>query len=176
MTDLKRTGLRLTFAERKSPLVALAIGLAFGAYMAFADATIFRSAIPPAQRASIFDVPVIARIIGSSINAAEAEVVLRLICMTALVVLFVAFAKQPRRWCYWLAIMLCALVAYPAWDYLYFASLAWSPLGCARELALHFAATTLWGWLYWRHGFLAALVGHLSAHLTLQPTLSMLIS
>lgn len=29
----------------------------------------------------------------------------------------------------------------------------------------------VWGWLYWRHGFLAALAGHGLSHLLLDPLL-----
>jgi hypothetical protein len=38
---------------------------------------------------------------------------------------------------------------------------------------LHGAAGILWGYLSWRLGQIAADVGHVSAHLSLQPLLSL---
>ena len=34
----------------------------------------------------------------------------------------------------------------------------------------------LWGWLFWRHGFVAALVGHAGTHLALDPALRVLLA
>jgi hypothetical protein len=43
-----------------------------------------------------------------------------------------------------------------------------------REVTLHGAAGVLWGWIYWRYGWLSGLTGHLCAHLSLQPLLSVM--
>ena len=165
--------LRLSFAEPASAPIALGLGLLFGNYMAVADASVFRTVVPSSAHILVTTVPMPERILTSVLSAASAEVVLRLMCMTAIVVGFVTIFG-PRRGCYWGAIGVVSLVAYPLWDYAYFASLIITPLGAIREFALHFAATGLWGWLYWRHGFLAALMAHCTSHLALQPLLSVL--
>jgi hypothetical protein len=46
-------------------------------------------------------------------------------------------------------------------------------LTVVREVALDGTAGVLWGYLYWRHGLGASIAGHLSAHLSLQPLLSL---
>jgi len=168
-----KTGLQLTFAGPRSPVIALAVGLAFGVYMALADATVFAAVVPASQHAAVAGTPALDRLVAFVWGAVVAEVVLRLVCMTAIVALLRA-AGKTGDWCYWLAIALVTLVAYPLYGSGYFAALTWTPLGAAREIALHLAATSLWGWLYWRHGFLAAVTGHCGAHLALQPLLGLL--
>lgn len=39
---------------------------------------------------------------------------------------------------------------------------------------LHGTAGILWGYLYWRHGLVSAITGHISAHLSLEPLLNLL--
>ena len=34
----------------------------------------------------------------------------------------------------------------------------------------------VWGWLYWRHGFLAAMIAHPACHLILQPALLLVLT
>lgn len=166
MKPIGDTGLRFGFVGRRAPIIALALGLAFGTWMAVLDATVFGAAAP--------ETPAWARIFGVIPRVVLDEIALRLLAMTALVGLFVGIARERRAWCYGLAIALVAAVAYPLWDYAYFRALEWSPLTAAREIAVHVSASALWGWLYWRHGFLAAVTGHCAAHLALQPLLSLL--
>jgi hypothetical protein len=35
----------------------------------------------------------------------------------------------------------------------------------------YLAVGSVWGWLYWRHGWVSALIGHGAAHLVLDPLL-----
>jgi hypothetical protein len=39
----------------------------------------------------------------------------------------------------------------------------------------YFAVGLVWGWLYWRHGWLSAVAGHAGTHIVLQPTLLVLL-
>jgi hypothetical protein len=162
------------FVSPRSPLIALAIGLAFGVYMTLADTTVFATAVPAFQHEEIATTPAITRVAVFVWVALKAEIVLRLVLMTVIVAMLQG-TEKPGDWCYWAAILFVAAVAYPIYDSRYFAALTWTPLGAARELALHFTATVLWGWLYWRHGFLAAVTGHCAAQLTLQPLLTLLV-
>jgi hypothetical protein len=52
--------------------------------------------------------------------------------------------------------------------------LALTTLTVVREIILHEAAGILWGYLYWRHGLIVAIAGRISAHVSLEPLLSLL--
>ena len=143
--------------------------------MALANAIVFHGAVPAARVIEVRTMPLPSRILSYGLAVVVEELVLRLACMTALVALFVVAAGRRSDLCYYLAIAVVAFVAYPLWSHRYFAGLQWSALTAARELALHFSATALWGWLYWRHGWLAAVTAHGAAHLTLEPLMGVLV-
>lgn len=135
--------------------------------MALADAFMFRAVVPRGQTALVAATTALERIRDFAPRAVFDEILFRLLLMTALVWVFARLPGQSR---YWLAIAAAAILyvpLHPAW-------LA-DPgvLLLAREAALHVAAGILWGWLYWRHGLLAAIAGHLAAHLSLQPLLGL---
>ncbi|OYW46508.1 MAG: hypothetical protein B7Z08_05535 [Sphingomonadales bacterium 32-68-7] len=174
MSGLLGTGLRLTFASSRSPIVALAVGLAFGAWMAIADTTVFADAVPDTQRIAVAEFSPLERIVAVLPRVILDEIVLRLLCSTGLVALFIKVAGKQNPWSYVAPMILVATVAYPLRDYAYFASLEWSGLTLNREIGLHIMANLLWVWLYWRHGFLAAVTGHCAAHFALQPLLTWL--
>ena len=44
-------------------------------------------------------------------------------------------------------------------------------LTVVREIMLHGFAGILWGYLYWRYGLVAAMIGHISAHVSLWSSL-----
>ncbi|MEJ6008724.1 hypothetical protein [Novosphingobium aquae] len=154
--------------------IAAGAGLAFGAWMAFADTTVFASVVPQVQHDMEAEAGPLARIAWFARGALFDEVQLRLIALP--LITWAAMAATGRRgdWLHWLAVLLTAFAAYPIIAYGYFAGLEWSVLTALRELTLHGAAGVLWGWLCWRHGWMAALVGHVAAHVSLQPLLSML--
>ena len=99
------------------------------------------------------------------------ELVYRLIALTAIAWGLARLARGTRSKVLWAAILLAALVVYPLGNWAYFQSLDPSAMTVLRELALHGSAGVLWGWLYWRHGWLSGVTGHVSAHLALQPLL-----
>ncbi|WP_050424631.1 hypothetical protein [Bradyrhizobium tropiciagri] len=156
--------------------MACFIGLMFGAYMAVADASLFRSVVPAGQAELVASLSTIERIGFFAWRAVVDEVIYRFILMSAVVWLLAAIAGRPQPWCYWAAIVICALVFYPAAHLGYLATLDRAPLIWLREVSLHGAALWLWGYLYWRHGLVASIVGHISAHFSLQPLLSLFFS
>ena len=103
------------------------------------------------------------------------EVVLRLAGLSAVLWLAVVAIGRRTPVADGLAILITAAVLWPlsAWGYL--TALDGSLLTVLRELCLHVAAGVLWGWLYCRHGWLAGVIGHVSAHLILQPALALLV-
>lgn len=140
----------------RSFALAIGAGLAFGLWMVAADRWLFPEIVPAAQQALFAgpDYPTIAWLVLRD------EVLLRAL---ALPLLLWAGVRGL------LAVLLTALVAWPLLNLGYTANLDWSALVMARELTLHVAAGCLWGWLCWRHGWLAGLSGHLAAYGPLLP-------
>jgi hypothetical protein len=121
---------------------------------------LFRRSLPPGY-AELFTSPLMPRMAIMSVMAAVEEVKFRLIGMTALAVVFSrATGKMPPA--LWLVVILLAqfanvgglVLAYPL-----YASLRYLVVG------------SVWGWLYWRHGWISALIGHAACHLLLDPVL-----
>jgi hypothetical protein len=81
-----------------------------------------------------------------------------------------------RAWCFWTAILVTALLVYPALHQAYLSALVRTPLTVLCEITLHGGAGILWGFLYWRHGLVSAIAGHIGAHISLEPLLSLLFA
>jgi hypothetical protein len=168
-------GLRMLPHGGAHPLtISTLAGLAFGIYMALADALIFRSVIPSSQVVLVSGLSAFGRIAYFIPLAVADELVFRLVLMSLLVWLFTAVAGLHAR-CFWMAILGTALLIYPALHQPYLSALVPTPLTVLREIMLHGGAGILWGYLYWRHGLLAAVAGHIGAHFSLQPLTLLLI-
>lgn len=155
----------------RSLTLAVVLGLAFGAWMALADTTVFASAYPEVQRQMVEQLPVASRIALHARGALVDEVIYRLIGVTAIAWCCALVSRLRGPALAWPAILFAALIAYPLGTWDYFSALEPGAMTVLRALALHGAAGVLWGWLYWRHGWLCAVTGHIAAHLTLQPLL-----
>ena len=142
----------------RSLVLALIAGLTFGLWMVAADHWLFAGIVPASQRA-LFAGPEYPTILYLVLRD---EVLLRGLLLPVL--LWAGLAHKP-----WLAITMTALVAWPLLNLGYFTALDWSALVATRELALHVAAGCLWGWLCWRHGWLAGVTGHFAAYAALLP-------
>lgn len=152
----------------RSLAIAAVAGTGFGIIMATADLTVFAAAVPASQKALFAapDLPFIGALVLYD------ELVLRLIGMTALTLLVMAVTGRRGAAVHWAAIALTAMVLWPLSARGYLVQLDWSALTAAREVTLHGGAGLVWGWLCWRHGWLAGLIGHLSAYAGLIPLLS----
>ena len=164
---LPRQGLR-------SLAIALIAGLAFGLWMVLADAAVFAGVVPDVQRLMVAQMSTSERIMWFARGALVDEVIFRLIALTALAWCLALMTRLRGRALAWPVILLTALVVYPLGSWAYFSALEPGALTVLRELALHGAAGVLWGWLYWRHGWVSAVTGHIAAHLSLQPLLTLL--
>jgi hypothetical protein len=111
---------------------------------------------PSPDYIAFFTSPLWPRTALMSAKAAIEEVEYRLLLTTLL-----AWAFSRWRWGIVAAIILAQLVNVWPWvlaDPLY-GSLRFWLVGC------------VWGWLYWKHGFVAALFGHSACHLLFDPLL-----
>jgi hypothetical protein len=175
LPGFRTLGLGLTLREGWRSLgVAVAAGLAFGAWMALADATVLRGAVPHVQHWMVGNLSTGTRIALAWRGALFDEMVLRLGVVTAVTWLAAAVAGVRGWRARWPAILFAAFAAWPMTVLPYLSALDWSAGTAAREVLLHGAAGTLWGWLYCRHGWLAGLCGHWAAHLALQPLLTLI--
>lgn len=159
-----RTGFAFGFRHGWRSLgIACAAGLGFGAAMGLSELTVFAGTGPSSQHALLNppDWPLIAALVLAD------ELLLRLIGLTALAWLLARFTALRDRAVHWTAILLTALVLWPLSARGYLLGLDWTVTVALREVLLHGGAGVLWGWLCWRHGWLAGLAGHLSAYVPL---------
>jgi hypothetical protein len=170
----RHLGLRILPQGADRPVsIAIGAGLLFGIYMGLADALLFRSIIPASQSALIWRFSDIDRIAYFTPLVLLEELEFRLVLMSALVWILAA-TVGPRAWCFWAAILSTALLFYPLLHRSYLSALAPTALTVLRAIMLQGAAGTLWGYLYWRHGLVAAIGGHVGAHVSLEPLLTLL--
>ena len=128
------------------------------------DVVLFKNSLPPVYR-SFYTSPLWPRTLLASVQALSEELLYRLVLMTALVMLGVRlFGRLLTSWmvlsiviaqfaCVWLSV-----IEFPVFAALYF----WL-IGC------------VWGWLYWRHGWVTAAMAHCFIHLLLDPALYWLL-
>ena len=164
-------GLRQGFC---SAAVALAAGLAFGAFMALADATVLRPWVPAVQHRMLATMSLGERLAWFLPGALKDEIVLRFAAFWPLLWLVACLRGRADRFGAAVAIVLVAFVAFPLSAAGYFQALAWNGGTVLREVVLHGGAGLLWGWLSWRHGWTAGAIGHCAAHLPLQFLLQVL--
>ncbi len=153
----------LTIMPRDRAAAALAVAGSIAAitlFIALLDGVLFREGLPADYKAH-FTSPLWPRMLLSCLFSAIDEVQYRLLLMTGLVMALSVF-KVRLRPAHFIAIILIVQLANVGELVLaqpLYASLRYWAVGC------------VWGWLYWRHGWLAALAGHGSAHLLLDPVL-----
>ena len=151
---------------------AIVLGLVFGLWMAIADTWLFSGVVPRGQHVMLASMSALARIAWHTRVALFDEALYRLVLLTSLAWLIARYTGWRDGRAVWPAILLVALALYPLGRLDYFAALDWSWSTVVRELLLHGGAGVLWGWLYWRHGWLAGVAGNVAAQLSLQPLLS----
>lgn len=162
------TGFALGFRNGwRSFGIALAAGLGVGASIALADLSLFAGIVPVSQKQLLAEpsLPLIGALVLYD------ELVLRFAGLTALTWLLTRVTGKQSDIIHWIAIALTAGVLWPLSARGYIATLDWSALTLLREVTLHGGAGMAWGWLCWRHGWLAGLAGHLAAYGALVPML-----
>ena len=128
------------------------------------DLVVFKGALPSGIR-EFYTAPLWPRMLLFSGQAFAEELLYRLVLMTALVMVGVRlFGRLPVPWAVLsivtaqLACVLPVLIVAPIYTVFYY----WLN-GC------------VWGWLYWRHGWVTAAAAHCLIHLLLDPVLYWLL-
>ena len=154
-------GLRL-WPERLGP-ATLAVALSIAAVTVFIVGLdgLFRAHLS-ADYVAFYTSPLWPRLPAICVMAALEEVKYRLVLMTALVsVAALIWRGKPPAWVF---VLIIIAVQAANVGHLVLAD----PLyGSLR----YWLVGSVWGWLYWRHGWAAALVGHAACHLALDPLL-----
>lgn len=127
------------------------------------DCVAFRSMLPP-EYVSYYTGPLRPRTVLSCLKAVQEEVI-RLIVMSALVGLGHLVLRRTPPATFVLAAVVSQL--FLIWPHVV-------DFG-AYEVLRYWAVGSVWGLLYWRHGWLAALLGHSTIHLLLDPLLLALL-
>jgi hypothetical protein len=161
---LARSDLRLLPGDWRAAAIAVALSVAVvTAFIVVLDCFLFRAHLPDSY-VSFFTGPLTPRLQVICVLAAYEEVKYRLLLMTALcVAVAVLWKRTPPGWCFVL-IIIAAQFANVGGYILSHSDPAYNSL---RYLAVG----SVWGWLYWKHGWLSALVGHSSTHIFLDPLL-----
>ena len=155
-------GLRLRPADWNAAAIAIAasiIGVTL--FILMLDAVIFRNSLP-ADYVAFYTRPLLPRVIIACVMSGVEEVIYRLILMTLLIIMVTRWRGPPASATVVAVILLSQFMnigALVVADPLYASLRFW-------------AVGSVWGWLYWRHGWLAALIGHGSTHLLLDPALA----
>jgi hypothetical protein len=159
--DPRRNGLRLFPTNRAAAVRAVGASV-LGAtlFILVLDALVFRRSLPPGYVA-FYTSPLLPRTPVLCAMAAIEEFKFRLLLMTGLTMAIALWRERVSNRQFIaiiLASQLCLVWQMVLADPLYGALRYW-------------AVGAVWGWLYWRHGWLAGLAGHMTTHLLLDPLL-----
>jgi membrane protease YdiL (CAAX protease family) len=183
MSFSKRVGLRMPLIQAwttgaRAPLgqagvgPALLAGAAVGAVLVAIEALVFLRHLPRAMHA-LFAIPLWKRLLAGVLYGGITEELLMRLFLMSLVAWICgrwwrAPGGLPASGAFWIAIVfvavLFALGHLPATS----AITPLTPALALRALVLNGVAGVAFGYLYWKHGLEAAMVGHMSAHLVLQ--------
>lgn len=154
-------GLRIAAPDPARAIRATVVAIiAVSAFVIVLDAAVFREALKPDYVAHA-TAPLWPRTPLACLGSAMEELIFRLAAMTALIAMPGLIGKKPG----------------PAWFVFTIVAAQFMNVG---ELVLadpllaslrYWLVGCVWGWLYWRHGFVSALFGHGLCHLLLDPAL-----
>jgi len=159
---VSRSRLRLLPADWKTAAIAVAISIAgVTALIVLLDCAVFRNHLPPSYVA-FYTGPLMPRTLVLCLLAIAEEIRFRLLLMTVLALAAAAlWRRTPPPWCFLLIIITAQ-----------FANVGASVLQDPTYATFRYLAVGgVWGWLYWRYGWVSALIGHATTHLLLDPLL-----
>lgn len=168
----KQANLRLVSHRLPYPIATpLAIGFLVAFVIALIDSVIFRAALPQSYVASFAEHGVGARLIYYMLRAFNEEILYRLFLMSALVCGLRLIWRNssggiPNK-AYWIAIIAAQTIVI----FLNVAPSYASPAFILYVILRFICPGVLWGYLYWRDGFVTAQIAHISTHIFLQPIL-----
>ena len=153
-------------------LPGLLVGAAVGVVLVVADAIFFLRHLPESIH-KLFEIPVWKRLLAGIVYGGITEELLMRLFLLSLVAWLLgrwwkAAEGEPATGAFWVAIIVVAVLFglghLPATA----AIVPLTPMIVVRALVLNGVAGVAFGYLYWRNGLEAAMLGHMSAHLVMQ--------
>ena len=174
-----RVGLRLEAHGARHPLlVGIAAAVAVAAYIVAIDGVLFRAALPATYVQFFETMGLRDRLVYFMLRAFNENVIYRLFVFSTLFYLISRLKGVPAEALSPVPIW-CAIVAAQILNIgMNVAALSPDPFTFATAFydAIRYVAPgVLWGWLYWRFGFLTAEVASVGCHIFLQPALGVLL-
>ena len=171
----RRAGLRIGGEDRRWPLFALAAGFGVAVYVCLIDGFLFRHHLP-AEYLQALQGPLSPRLSYYVQRAFQENVIYRLFVFSALTLAVAKVrgvdARQLPLWLVW-AVAIATQILNVSVN---ISLLEPSP---AAMLGYNFVRYVIpgavWGWTYWRFGFAAAELAHVSCHIVLQPALGTIV-
>jgi hypothetical protein len=161
-TTLARCDLRLLPSDWKRATIAIGFSIVgVTAFIVLLDCVLFRAHLRP-DYVRFYTSPLIPRTPAICLLAIFEEIKFRLLIMTMLALAVTAiWRKTPPTWCFAI-IIICAQFANVS------AVVVQDPTYASLR---YLAVGSVGGWLYWRYGWVSALVGHATTHILLDPLL-----
>ncbi len=170
-----RAGLRTAPHDLKRPVAtAIAIAFALAVGLVVVDSTAPRSILLPGYIDGLRATPALVRLEYYAVRAFSEDVVYRLFLMSLLAFAGASLLRSDQgripEGIYWAAIVATPIadVGLNCWLYTPMTPAIW--IYTLFRLVL---PGVLWGYLYWRHGFLTATAAHLTTHLFYQPLMTL---
>lgn len=161
-----------TVNPRAVVLPGILVGAVVGVVLVMIEALFFLKRLP-AVMLPIFDIPLWKRLLaGVFYGGITEELLMRLFLLSLVGWLLSKWWKTPEGMpasgAFWIAIVLVAILF--GLGHLPATSVVTpiTPLLVVRTLVLNGIAGVAFGYLYWKHGLEAAMLGHMSAHVVLQ--------
>lgn len=148
------------------------LGAAAGAALVAMEIVFFLRKLPTAM-IPLYDIPLWKRLLAGLVyGGITEELLMRLFLVSLVAWLLGKFWKTPEglpaRGAFWCAIILVAILFGLGHLPITSALTRLTPMLVARALLLNGVAGVAFGYLYWRWGLEAAMLGHMSAHVVLQ--------
>ncbi|MGH9778745.1 MAG: CPBP family intramembrane glutamic endopeptidase [Candidatus Acidiferrales bacterium] len=148
------------------------VGAATGAVLVLLEALFFLRQLPPAL-VPLFEIPLWKRLLaGVLYGGITEELLMRLFLVSLVAWLLGRIWKtpdvMPAPGAFWAGIVFVAILFGLGHLPITAAITPLTPLLVTRALVLNGVAGVAFGYLYWRYGLEAAMLGHMSAHLVLQ--------
>jgi hypothetical protein len=157
---LPESGLHLLPRDWRKAFKAIAASIVGVTLFIVALDLLFWRTLQPSYVA-LFTSPLMPRMIVMCVLAALEELKYRLFLMTLLAVLLSRGTGRLSP-VMWASIIILAQLANVG------AAVFATPLYASLR---YLAVGSVWGWLYWRHGWVSGLIGHAACHLLLDPLL-----
>ncbi|SOE66937.1 hypothetical protein SAMN05414139_02938 [Burkholderia sp. D7] len=169
----QRTGLRLASHDLSHPIaVAFGIGLLVAIYVVTIDVVVFRHLLPPHYVAYFSEHTLSERMIYFMLRAFNENILYRLFFMSAVVwgigLVWRDSQGLPPKIAYWIAIILAQTIPMLINEAPFYPPHI-TPIFLLYIVMRFILAGILWGFLYWRYGFVTAETAHVSTHIFLQP-------